>query len=260
MKHLNTLFFSLTSLLFLVCSPVNVQAQQKVPLAVQTITYAQHTFDVCVVDLNQHQIDLHLEKKDGRKYRSISKLLQNLHDQDNKPLMITNAGMYLPHKDNEPQGLYVSNGIERDPLNLRDTTVFLNFYLKPNGVFLLTDDGGMVVESEKYPAVAAQKKVRLATQSGPMLVIDGQLHPKFNADSKSTYIRSGVGVLPNGQLAFVISNERVNFYTFAKVFQEILACKNALYLDGAISKMYLPQLKRFDLGGNFGGMLSVSPK
>ena len=93
--------------------------------------------------------------------------------------------------------------------------------------------------------------IKSATQSGPMLVIDGKLHSKFNKKSTSTHYRNGVGILPNGNLIFVMSKEKVNFYAFANYFKE-KGCQNALYLDGFVSKTYLPAKGSEDLGGNFG--------
>ena len=54
-----------------------------------------------------------------------------------------------------------------------------------------------------------------ATQSGPMLVIDGDLHPRFLPDSTSRFIRNGVGTSADGSKAiFVISNNTVTFHEF----------------------------------------------
>ena len=128
--------------------------------------------------------------------------------------------------------------------------------MKPNGVFLISNQGASIVESSKFRATNASVKV--ATQSGPMLIQRGQIHPAFREGSANKYIRSGVGILSNQEIVFAISNEPVNFYDFAKLFQEHFGCHDALYLDGAISEMYLPALERFDLGGNFGPMIAIT--
>jgi uncharacterized protein YigE (DUF2233 family) len=93
-----------------------------------------------------------------------------------------------------------------------------------------------------------------------MLVINGNLHPKFNKGSSNTNIRSGVGITATGQVIFAISDKPVNFYDFATLFRDGLHCANALYLDGAISQMYLPNSRRMDLGGDFGPIVSVTAK
>ncbi len=201
---------------------------------------------------------MYLADEKGEKFHSLGNLKQHLAHKDEELIFATNGGMYLPPYDSEPQGLYVENTWKRNPLNLRGSEKLLNFYMKPNGVFLLSDKGAKVIESSQYPTLEEKEIVQYATQSGPMLVIGGQLHPKFNEDSSSTYIRSGVGMINDTHLVFAISNERVNFWTFAMLFKEKLACANALYLDGAISQMYLPELNRQELGGDFGVIIGVS--
>ena len=155
-----------------------------------------------------------------------------------------------------PVGLYVENNQEINALNLGQKRG--NFFLKPNGVFLITTNNeAQVVESTQYPKVDA--KIKFATQSGPMLLLHGKIHPKFGKNSLNRNIRSGVGVLNKNKVVFAISNQEVTFYEFASFFKK-LGCQNALYLDGHISQMYLPSLKRYDDGGNFGVMIGVSEK
>jgi uncharacterized protein YigE (DUF2233 family) len=146
-----------------------------------------------------------------------------------------NAGMFEP--DSHPVGLLVQNGTEQSPLNLRDGEG--NFYMKPNGVFLIdTQHNAFVVESGMYPAV--RSPVLWATQSGPLLVYGGDINPDFNAQSKSLKVRSGVGVRKDGTIVFALSRAPVTFYDFAFLFQSGLKCPNALYLDGEISAFYRP--------------------
>ena len=122
--------------------------------------------------------------------------------------------------------------------------------------FLLKEHQALVVKSEDFPK--HQKEVKYATQSGPMLVLNNQIHSAFNEGSTNVHIRSGVGVTKTGEVVFAISKKRVNFYDFALLFKEKYNCPNALYLDGFVSKMYLPAINRLDDGGNFGAMIAVS--
>ena len=85
-------------------------------------------------------------------------------------------------------------------------------------------------------------KPNFALQSGPMLVVKGQINKELSPSSKSRYVRSGVGVLNSQKLVFAISKKPVRFYDFAELFSKELGCPNALYLDGFISEMYLPEL------------------
>jgi uncharacterized protein YigE (DUF2233 family) len=149
-----------------------------------------------------------------------------------------NAGMF--ETDSRPVGLLVQNGKEVSPLNLKDGTG--NFYMKPNGVFLINEKHeALIVESSAYPALLTP--VTWATQSGPFMVIGGNINPDFNADSKNLAVRSSVGVRKDGTVVFSISRLPVNFYNFASLFVRLLNCPNALYLDGTISAFHVPGVK-----------------
>jgi uncharacterized protein YigE (DUF2233 family) len=166
-----------------------------------------------------------------------------------------NAGMY--HRDLAPVGLYVEDGAELSKLVTRDGPG--NFGLLPNGVFCI---GGTfrVIESRTYKK--ERPDCRYATQSGPMLVIRGKLHPKLVPDSDSLYIRNGVGVSEDGTRAvFAISNDAVNFHAFARLFRDELGLPDALYFDGNISRLYAPGLDRHDGGFPMGPIVgTVVPK
>lgn len=157
-----------------------------------------------------------------------------------KLVFAMNAGMY--HGDFSAVGLFVSGGRELVPLNTDRGDG--NFFLKPNGVFAITNTGARVLESSQYSSL--REPVILATQSGPMLVIGGVIHPAFNPNSTSRLFRNGVGVLSPDLAIFVISEEPVNFHEFATLFREKLECPDALFLDGTISSLYAPELKRND--------------
>ena len=162
-----------------------------------------------------------------------------------------NAGMY--HRDLSPVGLYVEEGVEEAPLVTRDGPG--NFGMLPNGVFCW-GEGFRIIESRAFKA--ERPSCRFATQSGPMLVIRGKLHPRFLADSDSRYIRNGVGVSRDGSRAvFAVSNGRVNFHAFARFFRDELGLPDALYFDGNISRLYAPELGRHDGGFPMGPIVGT---
>ena len=167
-----------------------------------------------------------------------------------------NAGMY--HRDLSPVGLFVADGVQEGNLITREGPG--NFGMLPNGVFCWADGSYYVVDSRKYAPISGN--CRYASQSGPMLVIDGALHPRFLKDSDSTYIRNGVGVSEdNTRAVFVISDRAVNFHLFARFFRDHLGLPNALYFDGNISRLYAPQLNRHDGGFPMGPIVgTVIPK
>lgn len=162
-----------------------------------------------------------------------------------------NAGMY--HRDLAPVGLYVEDGVEVSKLVTRDGPG--NFGLLPNAVFCLGDTF-RVIESRAFKR--ERPDCKYATQSGPMLVIDGALHPKLLPSSDSLYVRNGVGVSEDGQRAvFAISNDAVNFHAFARLFRDALGLPDALYFDGNISRLYAPALGRHDGGFPMGPMVGT---
>jgi uncharacterized protein YigE (DUF2233 family) len=147
----------------------------------------------------------------------------------------------------------IENGTERARLVTSDGPG--NFGLLPNGVFCIADRF-RVVESRTFAADAPE--CRYATQSGPMLVIDGAIHPRFIPDSPSRYIRNGVGVSADGGTAwFVVSRDRVNFTEFARFFRDGLGSPQALYFDGNVSRLYAPEIGRDDIGFRMGPVVGV---
>jgi uncharacterized protein YigE (DUF2233 family) len=162
-----------------------------------------------------------------------------------------NAGMY--HADAGPVGLLVIDGRELAPLNLDDGQG--NFFLKPNGVFLVDAQGARVVDAVDYPAL--KEGVRLATQSGPLLLKHGEIHPAFRPSSASRYIRNGV-CAQGTQAVFVISERPVTFREFASFFLDGLDCQDALYLDGAVSSLWSKALGRNDRWHELGPLFGVT--
>lgn len=206
-------------------------------------------FTVCEADPATDDIRLFLNGPEGMPLGTFDNLRAST---DPRPLAwAMNAGMY--HPDRRPVGLYVEDGAEAAPLVTRDGPG--NFQLLPNGVLCLGDRWARVMETLAF--AEARPDCRFATQSGPMLVIDGALHPAFLPKSDSYYVRNGVGVTNDGRLIAAISNERVNFHHFARLFRDALGTPNALFLDGNISRLYAPGLDRHDIGFPMGPMLGV---
>jgi uncharacterized protein YigE (DUF2233 family) len=162
-----------------------------------------------------------------------------------------NGGMY--HPGYGPVGLLVEQGRETGTLNRADA--FGNFFLKPNGVFWVADGKAGVMETEAFAKAGISP--REGTQSGPMLVIDGQIHPRFLPDATSLQIRNGVGILADGRVAFAISNDPVRFHDFATLFRDRLRSENALFLDGSISSLYAPEIRRHDRAAVMGTIIAV---
>ena len=216
-------------------------------------TFHELPFTVARIKLDEESLQLFWKRADGTAYQNFHALRDDLKAQGLDLVLATNAGIYA--EDRTPLGLHVEKSVELRALNLHKGSQS-NFALKPNGVFFLDSDGARVLTTENY--AAKQPVPTLATQSGPQLVIDGALHPKFKADSLSVHLRNGVGVISPKEVAIVISNWPVNLHTFASFFTEVLDCDNALYLDGSLSGLYAPAIERTGAGLEYVGMLAVT--
>lgn len=217
-----------------------------------------------ISDTAKHHIDLHFwSTRDSSIFSNFKKLKSHLDTVgDKKLLMLTNAGMFTPKMD--PEGLYIS--ASRDTffeLDRENPKTGENFYLMPNGVFFVDQQGRSQIlgSSEWISSKLDTSKVRCATQSGPMLLINGKPHPAFSYASSNRKIRSGVGVNSENpfRTVFLCTETDANFMDFAEVFKYVFGCNNALFLDGAISEMYLKGINTLP-EGKFGPIISVTEK
>ncbi len=200
--------------------------------------------------------NLHLFWKDdsGNILKNFNNLKKFVESKNEKLVFAMNGGMF--QEDYSPLGLYIEKGRQISKLNTRNSSNG-NFYLKPNGVFCLTKDNkAEIIPTEKF---VVSENIQYATQSGPMLLINGEFHKAFKSASTNLNIRNGVGVKSNGEIVFVLSKVPVNFYEFAKYFKE-QGCSNALFLDGFVSRAYLPSQNWTNEDGNFGVMIGVTEK
>lgn len=202
-------------------------------LEVSCLPFRQATYVVLRVDLRAARIKTLWKNSAGAPYGSLEQAYRQL---GGDLLALTNAGIYS--ENHTPEGLHVEGGVTLSPLNLNGGEG--NFYFRPNGVFYVSDDGAGIVESEKFSSHGGRAGVREATQSGPLLVSDGETNPNLKPDSQSLYVRNGIGVKSPDEVYIVISEGEVNLYDFASVFKEQLHCRDALYLDGCVSQVYLP--------------------
>jgi uncharacterized protein YigE (DUF2233 family) len=197
-------------------------------------------YTVCTFDPATDDIQLFQNDRSGKPYGSFRALENDLRQDRVCVRFAMNGGMYLD--DQSPVGLFVENGRELKRINTNKG--WGNFHLLPNGVFYLLPGRAGVMESKAFATSGI--KPFYATQSGPMLVIDGKLHPSFLADSTSFKTRNGVGVTGDGKVVFAISDGPVRFHDFATLFRDDLGCANALFLDGSISSLDIPEWQRRD--------------
>ncbi|MCU7551412.1 phosphodiester glycosidase family protein [Chitinophagaceae bacterium LB-8] len=217
------------------------------------VVFQGKRYIVCEVNPHQYKIEAFNQMENGRihNFNSIASLKKNA------LVFAMNGGMYEP--DLSPVGLFVSEGKMYNPVNLQKDGPG-NFYMQPNGIFMLdNNDDARILVSDNYPA--GNYKPKVATQSGPMIVSNGVFNKAFTKGSPNVNIRNGVGINKANNVVFVISEDRVNFYEFAELFKDKLGCNNALYLDGAISQYYAPELQSIPRqGAPLGTFLTVSNK
>ena len=196
-------------------------------------------------------IAMYWRDTNGRDLRTLERLRGYEEERGRRLRFAMNGGMY--REDHTPVGLFIQNGRTLSPLDTSSGTG--NFYLKPNGVFLLrSDHTAAIVTTERFTPA---DDIIFATQSGPMLLIDGAIHPVFEKSSTHLNIRNGVGVRPDGTVVFAMSRTAVTLYDFATYFKG-MGCRDALYLDGFVSRCYLPEKGWTQLDGDFGVMIGVA--
>lgn len=213
-------------------------------------------YTVCDFDARKSDIRLFLRDEKGEIYGSFGRLADGLANKGETLVFAMNAGMYA--EDRTPVGLYVENGRTLSGANTRAGAG--NFHLKPNGVFWV--DGARAGVTETAHFLKSRQRAQFATQSGPMLVIGGRIHPRIHGDGMSQKFRNGVCVEDGHIMRFAISNRPVTFHEFALLFRDRLHCPDALFLDGgSASALYAPSLSRHDrFAPTMGPILGVVEK
>lgn len=204
-----------------------------------------------IVNTKKQDVAFYWKDDSNKIIRSINNLKNYVESKNEELIFAMNGGMF--NKDYSPHGLYIEKQKTIIPIDTLSGKG--NFYLKPNGIFYITiDNEPVILETGNFKADSA---IKYATQSGPMLLINGKIHPEFREGSKNLQIRNGVGILPNNKVVFAMSKQEINFYDFACYFKN-LGCENALYLDGLVSRTYLPEKNWLQIDGNFGVIIAVT--
>jgi uncharacterized protein YigE (DUF2233 family) len=204
-------------------------------------------YTACSYDSGEAALEVRNLDVNGQPYGYLASLAQGLKQENHTLLFAMNAGMY--DENHRPIGYYVEDGKQLKKLNRRNGGG--NFHLKPNGVFYVKDGKPGVMETEVFAKSGI--KPDYASQSGPMLVINGKIHPKFSETGTSRKLRNGVGIDAAGRAYFVISENAVTFWEFASLFRDEFKTDNALFFDGSVSSLYAPEINRND------GFLPLGP-
>lgn len=216
-------------------------------------SYEGMRYSVCSFDVAESDLRIFWRNDRHKPYRTFAALADDLASRGLELVFAMNGGMY--GVELRPIGLLIKDGDTRRRANLADAPAGLspvpNFYKKPNGVFYIANAEAGVMETGRFLETVPGAK--FATQSGPLLVIDGALHQAFIEGSSDRRRRNGVGVSSPTEVHFAISHGPVNFYDFARFFRDRLGSDNALYLDGGTAPgIYSPDLHRNDRPGHGG--------
>lgn len=230
----------LIALLFLAgCS----QARDDMPAEAAQSYCAGRLFDgsrFTVCSARGGRVEIVSTGRDGAPLRDFVRLEEALGDRAGAIAFAMNAGMF--DDDGRAIGLLIERGRQMKAINRKEGGG--NFHMLPNGLFLVRKDGtAEVVTADDYEAA---DDIAFASQSGPMLVIDGKLHPDFEEDGPSRHVRNGVGIAPDGTPLFAISAEPVSFGKLARLFRDELKTNDALYFDGSVSALWAPADGRRD--------------
>jgi uncharacterized protein YigE (DUF2233 family) len=226
---------------------------------------AQETFEngryaVCTVDASASGLRLFWKDGEGKPFRNFSNVAKAIEGGGGELLFALNGGMY--QRDFTPVGLHIEDGQELRPADRASVegppAKVPNFYKKPNGVFFIGEGKAGILPTEVF--LQKRPEARFATQSGPMLVIENELHPALIPGSTDKTRRSGVGICAEGQVRFAVSDDAVNFHDFARLFRDGLGCRDALFLDGGRGVgLYVPSLGRNDWSwyGGYGPIIGL---
>lgn len=206
-----------------------------------------------VFDLSRYRVSLHWKDESGNSYGGLQALTDSIAGQGGRVAAVMNAGIY--DRNHAPLGLHVEEGSVLRPLNHDEGEG--NFYLKPNGVFSIASGVARIVETSAFRLT---DDVSVATQSGPLLLADGAIHPVFRRQSTSRRTRNAVGVREDGAVVLAISRQPVTFWDFATCLRDGAGCRSALYLDGVISQLWRAGDDRPETRYPYVGMLAVTER
>lgn len=245
-------------LLLTTCSPGDAkqEAEAPPPPPCESTTFEGVALTHCTAVPGRHTIHMVLGPKGSEPYRSLSQLAVSRPGKSHEVAFAMNGGMF--DDAGQPIGYYVEEGERRHKLNRNEG--YGNFHMMPNGVFYGDDEGHWAVRASKDFAASVSKRPDFGTQSGPMLVIAGKLHPRIDKDGQSLKLRNAVGIDRQGRAHFVISDEPISFGKLARYFRDDLKCANALFLDGSVSSLWDPEHARVDGGPPLGPLIVVEKR
>jgi len=206
-------------------------------LSLRCVSFSGHLYAIADIDLRLQKIVFTISE-DGRR-ETFPEVVGNLSRAGMKPLLVTNAGIY--GTDNRPLGLLISpKGKLHDVDTHTETGLAHGNFSWDSAVFQISDDGvASIVPAGNW---RDSGHIVAATQSGPQLAGAGRINQSFQAQSRWSYRRTGIGVdQANRRLVhLVVSREPVTLFELATFMVNELHCSEGLHLDGDLSAFYVP--------------------
>jgi uncharacterized protein YigE (DUF2233 family) len=231
---------------------ISANTGQQIAGTCRAASFEDSDFTDCIADPKWQTIRTILNDKDNLPLRDLSRLKSTLGGDAAQVAFAVNAGMF--DDAGKPIGYYAENEKRSKKLNRNEGGG--NFHLMPNGVFYGDKAAWHIKTSDDFADTVTKRPV-FGTQSGPMLVINGALHPKIAENGESINIRNAVGIDAQGRAHFVISEVPVSFGRLARYMRDELHCTDALYLDGTVSSLWYPAGDRLDSGYPLGPLIAV---
>lgn len=235
--------------------PVQMVSAPSQDRACSRMTYEGVLLTHCLADPARHTITTVLGPDGGAPYRGLGRLAEDWGDKDRPVVFAFNGGMF--DDDGQPIGYYVEKGRRLHTVNVAEGPG--NVHLLPNGVFFGSGGTWAVMPAQTF-LETVKDRPDFGTQSGPMLVIDGKLHPRIAENGTSRNIRNAVGVDRQGRAHFVISEQPLSFGTLARFYRDELDVPNALYLDGTVSALWDKAGGRIDASPPLGPLIVVEKR
>ena len=237
-----------------IVATISLQLGHAVAAEVTTVGTGSLIIELCKIDPSKDTVRTFWRDTDGTFFGSIAKVVSRIHQRGERLVCASNAGIF--GKDLRPLGLYAENGLVLRRINTRKDG-YGNFYLQPNGVFWLTQDGAAIASTDEVQSSFEQiaPQIKFATQSGPILFQADQINPLFAPGSENRVIRNAICVKSTSQIVLAKSRYPINFYEFSVALRDDVGCHDGLFLDGSVSELY-PFEGRL-IGTEFGPMIGV---
>ncbi len=220
-------------------------------------SYCHEDFIDFTVNTGNHNIEFRLLDKTGKPLGSFANLKKELDSEGKQLIFAMNAGIFMQNQ--MPLGLFIENGKTYRKLNTRKH-LYGNFYLQPNGVFLISRGEAYIIETGEFKTFALNHQVEFATQSGPLLLIAGKENKSLSKYDNNKTVRNAACVDSQSKVTLSISKQPVSFNKLIGHLKKDAHCYSALYLDGSISGKFEKTSSTDHPFSSYGPLIAITSK